>query len=209
MTQDQLPEDPFPDTTLHVQRAVGGEPDDLAWVVERFTPLLLAQVAHRLGPELRRHCDPEDVVQEVWAIAVPRLAELSPRGGRYTPVVLKFLSTTALYRIQNLLQKHVRGDRLDAAHEVSAALSQLEDHTSQLISRAVRGEREQALRAAIDELPDDARQILILRGIEQNPVQLVAELLDLKPNTVTVKYRRALEQLRHRLPGSVFDELVD
>ena len=49
----------------------------------------------------------------------------------------------------------------------------------------------------------------MLRGIEQNPVQDVALLLGLRPNTVTVRYRRALARLRELVPGSAFDELGD
>jgi RNA polymerase sigma-70 factor (ECF subfamily) len=201
--------DSFEDTTRHVRRAVEGSQDSVAWLVERFSPLLLAQALHRLGPHLRRLYDPEDLVQEVWAVSLPRLAGLGPRDGRFTPVVLKFLSTTLLYRVQNLLQKHLRGGAQDGAHEVSATFSELPAATGRLISGAVRSEQQETLRAAIDRLPEVDRQILVLRGIEQNPVQEVAALLKLKPNTVTVKYRRALERLREKLPGSVFEELQD
>ena len=45
----------------------------------------------------------------VWVVALPRLPELPPRDERHTPVLLKFLSTTLLYRINNLVQKHIRG----------------------------------------------------------------------------------------------------
>src|SRR5262245_53247125 len=93
------PEDP---TTYHVRRAREGEESSLRWVVARFTPLLRAAADYRLGKHLRGLYEPEDLLQDVWAVALPRLGDLIPRSERYTPVLLKFLSTTLLRRIQHL-----------------------------------------------------------------------------------------------------------
>src|SRR5262245_6482251 len=90
-------------TTLHLRAALRGDRAGLEWFVERFTPLLLAQASHRLGPELRRLTDPEDLVQDVWVRVLPRLAGLKPRDGRMTPVVLRFASSTLLNRLNSLL----------------------------------------------------------------------------------------------------------
>ena len=196
-------------TSIHVHQAVEGDMQSYDWLIRRFAPLLLAQASNRLGPHLRRWYDPEDIVQEVWAVALPRLAGLTPRDGRLTPVVLKFLSTTVLYRVQNLLQKHLRAGAGESVEkEVGATFSQLPDETSQLISRAIRHERKDALWQAIEQLPELDREIVVQRGIEQNPVQEIAMLLNEKPNTITVRYRRALERLRTSFPESVLAELT-
>ena len=92
-------------TTIHVQRAKHGDEASLDWVVRRFTPLLLAQARYRLGASLRTHYDPEDLVSEVWAIALPRLPDLTVRDGRATPVLVKFLATTLLFRVNSLMRK--------------------------------------------------------------------------------------------------------
>ncbi len=194
------------DTSAHVRRAVDGDGESLDWLIGRFSPLLLAQASERLGPHLRRVHDPEDVVQEAWAVALPKLAGLTARDGRYTPVVLKYLGTTVLYRVQNLLRKQL-GHAAVIAGEDGLALSQLPAETVDRISRAVRSERERALRSAIDALPKQDRRIVLRRGVEQEPVQEIAAELGLAPNTVSVKYRRALAKLRDALPGSVFEEL--
>jgi len=136
--------------------------------------------------------------------------DLGPRDGRLTPVVVKFLATTVLYRIQNLLQKHLQAkDGTVVPKEEAAAVSHLPDEQSRQLTRLLRAEREDALYRALERLPEEDRRIVILRGIEQCPVQEVATLLGQKPNTVTVRYRRALEGLRARLPGSVLEELPD
>jgi len=88
-----LAENPVNDTTLHVRRAKGGDRDSLAWLADRFSPLLLAQARYRLRGRLARWVQPEDVVQDVWAVALPALPGLEASDGRETPVVLKFLAT--------------------------------------------------------------------------------------------------------------------
>ena len=51
------------------------------------------------------------------------------------------------------------------------------------------------------------REIILLRGIEELSTKSVAMLLELSPDAVYKRYRRALQKLRARLPGSVFDEI--
>jgi hypothetical protein len=41
--------DPDAVTTIHVQRAKHGDEESLNWVVQRFTPLLLAQACGPIG----------------------------------------------------------------------------------------------------------------------------------------------------------------
>jgi RNA polymerase sigma-70 factor (ECF subfamily) len=187
---------------------VRGEPPSLDWIAARFSPLLLAQASHRLRGPLRQVIEPEDLVQDVWVRALPNLAGLQPRDGRLTPVVVKFLGTALLNRLNSLLQKRLESGRGgdSAGDEPGAAL---DDDATRALTRIVRAERASAVRAAIEELAEEDRAVVVLRGIEQNPVQEVAVLLGMLPNTVTVQYRRALEKLRAKLPGSVFDEFPE
>lgn len=196
-------------TTLHLRAAVRGERAALEWFVDRFTPLLLAQAAHRLGPELQRLTDPEDLVQDVWVRVLPRLSGLKAREGRMTPVVLRFASSTLLNRLNTLLATHLRraGDAGRAPDEEH--LPGLAAETTDAVGRSIKSEQAGEVRRAIAALSADDRAVVVLRGIEQNPVQDVALLLGLRPNTVTVRYRRALARLRELVPGSAFDELDD
>ena len=49
--------------------------------------------------------------------------------------------------------------------------------------------------------------MIVLRGIEQIANDQVAQLLGVTASAITRRYQRALEKLRRRLPGSVFDKL--
>jgi RNA polymerase sigma factor (sigma-70 family) len=192
-------------TSHYVRRACAGDAKSVAWLVERFAPPLFAQAAYRLRGVPSSIYSAEDLVQDVWVTALPRLRDLSARDSQLTPVLMRFLSTTLLNRSNTLLQKHIRGKPLRVS--VSDAQSELIDQASAVVTQTLRSEACDALRAAIDALSPRDRAIVVLRGIEQNQNETVAKLLKLRPNTVAVQYHRALARLRARLRDSVFDEL--
>lgn len=203
------PSDPDP-TTLHVGRALAGDPASLAWLVQRLTPLLLAQAHYRLGSRLRRHIDPEDLVSDVWLRALPRLRAVATPDGRLTPPLLRYLGAILLRRVRDLYEKHVLGKPSLASDAAGAAAQRIDgvaQDQSGVVTRAVRVERTSLVGEAIAALDDIDRTILLLRGIEQRDNEEVAELLGLEPGTASARYRRALQRLRQELPSSVFDDL--
>jgi RNA polymerase sigma-70 factor, ECF subfamily len=57
------------------------------------------------------------------------------------------------------------------------------------------------LQAAIDRLPEEFRQVFMLRGVEQLSIAETADLLEIKPATVKTRFHRArrmLQELLHR-----------
>ena len=94
-------------TSLHIQKAIGNDRESVAWLISRFTPLLLCQARQRIGPSLRRHCDPDDVVADVWMIVLAALRDLTPSAGSFTQALLSFSSTILIRRLRDLLEKHV------------------------------------------------------------------------------------------------------
>jgi RNA polymerase sigma factor (sigma-70 family) len=194
-------------TTFHVGRARAGDDTSLAWLVERLSPLLLAQAAMRLGADLRRFYEPQDLVHDAWLVTLPRLSELPPRRGRHTPVLLKFLSTAILLRVRNLLRKHT--GRADAGPGTSGQPEGLPASQSGIVSRAIRNEARDEVQAALGRLADADREVLLLRGVEQVTNATAAMLTGQSAAGVSKRYSRALTRLRHELPGSVFEELSD
>jgi RNA polymerase sigma-70 factor (ECF subfamily) len=198
-------------TTFHVRRAIGGDAQSLAWMVARLSPLLLAQASYRLGATLRRMIDPEDLVNDAWLVALRKLPELSVRDGHHTPVLLRFLSTTLLYRINNLVKRHLRGEAVTMAAVAGQTdpLDRVAAENTGVVTRVVREELRSEVTRCMTELDEQDREILLLRGIEQQPTATVALVLGISPGAVSMRYSRALERLRQSLPGSVFDELVE
>lgn len=61
----------------------------------------------------------------------------------------------------------------------------------------------QRLKAAIAELPDPLRSILILREIQQRPYREIGEELDMPINTVKVYAHRGRKRLREKLQSEL------
>ena len=94
MANSDLGDSPSPPcaTTMQVAQAIGGDLQSLNWVVARLSPVLMAQAKYRLGRALRKHLDPEDLVQEAWAAALPKLGAL----GKDESLTALFVVFTAL-----------------------------------------------------------------------------------------------------------------
>lgn len=191
-------------TSLHIGQAVSGDPDSSAWLVDRFSPALLAQANYRLQGRLRSLCEPQDLVQDVWLTALPRLSDLVARDGRWTPVVLRFLATTLVRKINHLLRKSIAIARDPAA---VGGGEQLPATDTGVVSRVSQREHWLSVSAAIDSLPSEERELLVLRGIEQRTNREIAQKLGIPDYEATRRYGRALDRLRTTLPGSIFADL--
>ena len=200
------------ETSLHIRLAHAGDQDSASWLVAHFSPLLRMQAEYRLPAGLKSHCSAEDLVDEVWLVALPRLADLEARGDRVTSVFLKFLGTTLLNKVNNLVTRFlVNRPRHLALGEAPSSnkeclLEGLQDSITSVVQAASRGETCQLLHAAIQKLDEQEREIVILRGIEQLANQQVAALLGLTPSGATMRYQRALRVLREFLPDSIAAE---
>jgi len=197
----------FPQTTMHVARAVDGDATSLEWLVGRLSPLLREHARFRLGSVLRRHYDPDDLVHDAWIATLPKLQELvaSPETRR-TPILLKYLSNTVVLRIRYLARRHARQQESTAPADDPGHIPAAQ---SGAVSRAVRGEQREQLREIMAELEPSDREVLLLRGIEQLSAKAVATVLELGVEAVHKRYQRAVAKLRARLPESVFSELSD
>lgn len=202
-------------TTFHVRQARAGDRESLEWIVKKFTPLLVADARYRLGKVLREIYDPEDVVNDVWIVALPRLPGLSARNNRHTPVLLKFLSTTLLHRISDLVKKHVRGKPKkvkESASDGAGAASPVDNLSAELtgvLTQLVHSEMRDAVSEALARLGDQERELLILRGIEQQSYKDIASIVRRDHRSLSMEYHRAVEKLRKAMPNSVFEELKD
>lgn len=197
--------DPRADTTVLLQAAVDGDGTSLGWLVAHLSPLLVAQARWRLQGPLARAVEPEDLVQDAWLVALPRLRDLVPREGRRTPVLLRFLATTIVHRVNNLARELLRrgpGTGASVGPEASP------DPRTGVVTAAVRAEQRRQLLATIDALEPIDRQVLLLRGVEQRSQATTAELLGIRGDAVAMRFSRALDRLRAQLPASLCDDLA-
>jgi RNA polymerase sigma factor (sigma-70 family) len=197
-------------TSLHIGKAITNDRESVAWLVSRFTPLLLCQAHQRIAPALRRHCDPDDVVADVWMVVLTSLPSLSPAEGSMTRGLLRFASTVLIRRVRDLLEKHVINKppmRSLSSPDVE------EDHvpadTRDVVNHVLAGELKGTVWASLNELAREDREVLVLHGIEGRPHKEVGARIGLTPEHSAVRYHRAIKRLREQLPSSVFDDLAE
>jgi RNA polymerase sigma-70 factor, ECF subfamily len=201
----RLPRDQL--TSVHVQKAIGNDRESVAWLVSRFTPLLMCMARQRISASLRRFVDPDDVVAEVWMTVLFTLPELEPSKGSLSRGLLSFASTVLSRRIRDLLEKHVINKPVTV--EIQDPGAAILDPARGVVTLTIAEERRGRVWEALSLLSDTDREILVLHGIEGHPNKLVAARLGLTPENVGVRYHRALKRLRELIPSSVFEELAD
>jgi RNA polymerase sigma-70 factor (ECF subfamily) len=163
---------------------------------------LRRMVAVRLDPRLSPRVDPSDVVQEALAAA----AELLPGYLQKQPIPFyPWLRRLAWERLVKLHRTHITAEKRTVAREVVLelpdgsvnALAQLglAPNTSPS-DQAVRKEQQAQIRAALNELGDRDREVLILRYLEQLSTEEIAAVMGSTPGAIKVRHLRALERLR-------------
>jgi RNA polymerase sigma factor (sigma-70 family) len=200
-------------TSLHISQATKQDRTSTAWLVARFTPLLLCQARYRMPPSLRRYCDPEDVVADVWMALLPALPQLAPSQGSFARGLLALASTILIRRVRDLLEKHVvNKPQPQASGSRTGAANPADDLAASqrgVVSHVIAEEQGGLLWTLLNELPLEDQQIMVLRGIEGLSHQAVADRTGLSAGNVAVRYHRLMTRLKERLPSSVLDDMGD
>lgn len=140
----------------------------------------------------------EELYQEVWLKVVERCDDF--RGDA------KF--STWLYAIaRNLCVDHQRKMRfrthasLDAPNpgRGPAGTERLVNPGPSAEQRAIAGRTRDRIARAVQALPEEQREVFLLRQLQGLPFHEIAEIVGIPTNTVKSRMRYALERLRHAL----------
>ena len=137
---------------------------------------------------LRQRQDAEDVAQEAFVRARRRLADLRDRE-KFRGWLVRMVWRMALDRR--------RGEKRREAREQLVAIAAARQPTVE--DDAIAREREAALWAAIDALPEKLRVAIVLSSIEGHDVKSVAGLLGVPEGTVKSRLFLARKQLEEAL----------
>lgn len=168
-------------------------------------PRLVAAVRLRLPPSLKGRLDPSDVVQEACEEAIRRArgAGIDPRLSAY--LWLRFLT---MQQLQIAQRRHLGTASRDARRErslgetcelSSEAVAAEFATTSTPSDAAMKNERAELLRAALERLDPVAREVLALRHFEGLANREAAAILNVSPATASRCYASALLQLKGEL----------
>ena len=164
-------------------------------------------ISIRLDPRLAARIDPSDVVQDTLLEASQRLADYL----RKQPVPFyPWLRGLAIDRMLQLQRNHVHAKRRSVkrearqhtglSHASAAELADrlfVGDHTPH--SRLQREELLAHVRAAMEQLSERDREVLILRYLEQLSTRDTAAVLGVGESAVKMRHLRAVQHLRELL----------
>lgn len=186
-----MPENPDAQT---LRRATAGDADAFAVLVDMYAAPIYRVCFSILGNQ----ADAQDCVQETFLKAFCTIASFRQSSAFYT----------WLYRIAaNCCYDVLRRSRRQPARSLDEPLEtqdgeihlELADADPLPDEALARKETVGTVRAAIAELPDNLRRILVLRDIEDLSYEDIARLEGLRPGTVKSRLFRARLQLAERL----------
>lgn len=174
-----------------VQRIQGGDAEAWNELFRRYHDQLLLGVRLRMGSGLRRHLESEDVFQSVAVEAFRDLARFEYRG---PGSLQRYLNTLVLNKLRD------RADTFGAVKRAGAV--PLDEHTAANLRTpepTYHSPEFDRLERALRALPDEQREVIVLRKLEGLSSREVAERLGTTDDAARKAYSRAMAQLATRL----------
>lgn len=188
----------------HPERCVQSASDeDLALAARadiRYFETLYERHADRLYRyALSRTGSPEtaaDLVSQTMVSALEGLERFDPSRGSFTA----WLFTIASRRIADRQRAHRRFQRYLKSRLRSA------EPQEEPLERIDRDEDRARVRAAIQQLSETHREVILLRHVAELPIAEIATTLNISEGAVKMRLNRALKQLANDLGGDDDDE---
>jgi RNA polymerase sigma-70 factor (ECF subfamily) len=134
----------------------------------------------------RSAADAEDIVQEAFVRFWRKQHDISNRGLLYATV-------------RSIALDFLRRDRRRARRE-SAVVSETEQAVQPKFE--IEDESQRALVAALDLLPNEQREVLVMKIWNELTFAEIATALEISQNTAASRYRYALAALKKNLPST-------
>ena len=162
----------------YVERCLDGHPDDFRYLVRRYQAPLLANLAGKLGDKDQA----EEAAQEALVRAYFNMGKLKKPDSFFSWL---------LGIADHVAKEHRRKEQIQRQREL--VRSSLQESSGTELSQ------DYALEAAIAELPEDYRKVILLRYYGQHSCNQIAGQLDMPLGTVTKQLSRAYAMLRESL----------
>jgi RNA polymerase sigma-70 factor, ECF subfamily len=171
-----------------------GEREAFALLVKRYSK----QVYNFVLRQLKAPALAEDVTQEVFMRLVQNAADFKheARFSTWLYAIARNLCVDQLRRLQH--RRHPSLDQpLGEAEGRTLGDAVASEHYSASAERsAVSSEVQATILAAVEALPDDQREVFLLREIADLPFKDIAEITGVPENTVKSRMRYALDRLK-------------
>jgi len=175
-------------------------------LLERYSRYLTLLARLQIGRRLRGKVDPADIVQETFLEATRQMHNFR---GNSEGELLAWLRRILAGQMALTLRRYLgtRGRDVKLERELAVQL----DQSSVMLDRglvasystpsqhAAKREQSVLLAEALGRLPEDYREVIILRHLEGMPFAEVAEAMNRSQDSVQKLWVRALANLRHLL----------
>jgi RNA polymerase sigma-70 factor (ECF subfamily) len=168
------------------------DPTDLMAVVAHYQSPLLRYVGHLLGQV--NHESAEDIVQETF-IRLHR--QVQRRGANSIANLSTWLFRVAHNRTLDILRHNARRKPKEQATVEAAAQAATDEFDA--LGEVLREEARQVALAALAQLDDDQRQVVLLKVIQGLTFRQIADILDVSLSAVNYRLQQGLTQLARRL----------
>jgi RNA polymerase sigma-70 factor (ECF subfamily) len=199
----------MPDLEALLQGARSGNPAAFDSLFNRFTGYLSILAGAQLGNRLRRKLDPDDIVQETLLEAHRQFPQFRGQSGRE---LIGWIRRILAGQIALTLRRYLGTKRRDVRMERDSV--DCLDHSAEPFDRALiaaepaphvlADQREQVglLSGALDRLPHDYRQVIVLRQVEALTFGETARRMGRSEDAVQKLWLRALTNLKREFHTS-------
>ncbi len=171
-----------------ISEALAGRSDAFGKLVLKYQDRLFNTVAHMLGQSE----DARDVVQEAFVRAFVKLDSFNRRSEFYTWLYRIAMNAASTHRRRRRPVGSIEQNRETLGEEPA-------DGGDGPTARLEQEERAERIRAALARLPDEFREILVLREIDGCDYESLAEMLDVPIGTVRSRLHRARLQMKEEI----------
>jgi RNA polymerase sigma-70 factor, ECF subfamily len=142
----------------------------------------------------------EDVVQETFVRVVQNASEFKHEA-RFTTWVYTITRNLCIDQLRKrALRKHPSLDQASGEEGDGPTLGEQTADTRASVEREATGtELKERIAKAVDLLPDDQREVFLMREVANLPFKEIAEVTGVPENTVKSRMRYALERLQQAL----------
>ena len=153
--------------------------------------------------QLGVHAVAEEVVQEAFVRVVQNATEFKHEA-RFTTWVYTILRNLCIDQLRRrALRRHPSLDAPRAAHageeDAPTLLDQTADKRASVEREAAGTELKERLTRAVEALPDEQKEVFLLRELSNLPFKEIAVVTGAPENTVKSRMRYALERLQQAL----------
>jgi RNA polymerase sigma-70 factor, ECF subfamily len=189
-----------------LDRARLGSQGSLGTLLQQYRNYLVVLASMQIEKRLQPRVSPSDVVQETMLRAHKNFGQFR---GTTEQELLAWLRQILVNNLAKFVEQHMLAARRDVRREVSMERigAALEHSTIQLAALAPAAtkspsmavqQREEAVVLAdrLAQLPEDYREVLVLRNLQALPFEEVAQRIDRSVGATRMLWLRAIEKLR-------------